>query len=358
MVSLWVLMLAGVAGLGGEGGSLIVEKVFGPEVKTGPYKHPAAIAELQNGDLYLVYYGGEGEYAVDTGVFGARRKKGSSRWSQPVRIAHDPFRSLGNPVIWQAPDGLVWLFYVVRWGETWSTSRIQGKVSRDGARTWSDSFVVSDVEGMMVRGKPIVLSSGEYLLPVYHETGNDTEKVGPDSTSRFLRWSLARREWLPSGAIRSPKGNIQPAIAEVSPGHVVAYCRRGGGYDPVTDGYIVWSESRDGGRTWAEGRDSSFPNPNAAVDLLRLRNGHLALIYNDSMNERSPLTVAISADGGKTWPWKRNVAEGSGDFAYPYAIEAADGSIHLVYTTDERTTIRHAVFTEAWVRGATVRRRE
>ena len=41
-------------------------------------------------------------------------------------------------VVWQAPDGLVWLFYVVRYGDTWSTSRVQFKVSRDHAETWSE----------------------------------------------------------------------------------------------------------------------------------------------------------------------------------------------------------------------------
>jgi predicted neuraminidase len=335
-----------------QSGSMRVERVFGPEVATGAYKHPASIAQLANGDLYLTYYGGAGEYAVDTGVFGARLRKGSSKWTRPVRVAHDPFRSLGNGTVWQAPDGVVWLFYVVRWGDTWSTSRIQAKVSRDGAHTWSDSFVVAETEGMMVRGAPIVLASGDYLLPVYHETGHDTEKVGADSTSRFLRWDAARRQWKPSGMIRSPKGNIQPAIAEVEPGHVVAFCRRGGGYDSVTDGYIVVSESRDGGRTWADGRDSSLPNPNAAMDLVKLRNGRLLLVYNDSMNERTPLTAAISEDGGKTWPHRRNVAEGPGDYAYPFAVQAADGMIHLVFTTDERTVIRRAVFDEEWVRAA------
>ena len=60
-----------------SGGELRIERMFGPEVKTGPYKHPARIEELRNGDLYAVYYGGEGEYAVDTGVFGSRLKKAS-----------------------------------------------------------------------------------------------------------------------------------------------------------------------------------------------------------------------------------------------------------------------------------------
>ena len=45
-----------------------VERIFGPEVPTGPYKHPACFTELKNGDLYLVYYGGKGEYANDTGA--------------------------------------------------------------------------------------------------------------------------------------------------------------------------------------------------------------------------------------------------------------------------------------------------
>lgn len=336
---------------GSAKGKLVIERVFGPEIPTGPYKHPASITELANGDLYLVYYGGEGEYATDTGVFGARLKKGARKWSRPQLVARDPFRSLGNAVVWQAPDGPVWLFYVVRWGDTWSTSRIQGKVSRDGAKSWSDSFVVSDAEGTMVRGRPVVLSSGEYLLPIYHETGFDTEIVGPDTTSRFLRFDpkAKTKAWKPAGIIRSPKGNLQPAVVELERDHLVAYCRRGGGYDPVTDGYLIRSESRDGGRTWTEGKDSAFPNPNAAVDFLKLRSGRLLLVYNASMNDRTPLTVALSPDGDRTWPYRRDLMSGKGDFAYPYAIQTRDGKIHVIFTTDERTVIRRAVFDESWV---------
>ena len=332
-------------------GEMKVERVFGPEVPTGPYKHPASITELANGDLYLVYYGGQGEYAPDTGVFGARLKQGSRRWTQPSLLAHDPFRSVGNGVVWQAPDGLVWLFYVVRWGETWSTSRIQAKVSHDGAQTWSDSFVVTEEEGTMVRGRPIVLDTGEYLLPIYHETGHNTELVGPDSTSRFLRFDPKTKVWKPSGVIHSQKGNIQPAVVQLTHDHLIAYCRRGGGYDPVTDGYIVRSESQDGGHTWTEGKDTAFPNPNAAVDFLKLRSGHLLLVYNDSMNERTPLTTALSVDGDHTWPYRRNLAIGPYDYAYPFAIQTRDGKIHVVFTSHERTVVEHAVFDETWLQG-------
>lgn len=192
------------------------ERVFGPETPTGKYKHPASITELSNGDLYLVWYGGEGEYATDTAVWGTRRRKRDSAWSQPRVLARDPFRSVGNAAIWQAPDGIVWLFYVNRFGDTWSTSRILGKISRDGAQTWSDAFVIANEAGMMVRSRPIALHDGDYLLPVYNETGSDTELVPPDSTSLFLRWDLKKKRWSETNRIKSRLGNIQPAVAQIA----------------------------------------------------------------------------------------------------------------------------------------------
>ena len=330
------------------GGEIKVERVLGPEVKTGDYKHPASFDELRNGDLYLVFFSGQGEYNDNSAaVFGARLARGGARWSPPDAIARDPFHSLGNPVIWQAPDGPVWLFYVSRYGTHWSDSRIASKVSRDGARTWSDSFMVACDDGMMVRGHPIVLHNGDYLLPVYHEVGRDTETVDADCTSLFLRLDPATKLWQPGERVRSRLGNIQPAVVEVAPGHLLAFCRRGGDYAGRPDGWLVRTESRDGGRTWSEGADSEFPNPNAAVDFIKLRNGHLLLVFNNSFTNRTPLTVAISTDNAKTFPYRRNIAEGPGDFAYPTAVQTRDGKIHVVYTSDERTVVRHAVFAEA-----------
>ena len=330
-------------------GELTVRRVFGPEVPTGPYKHPASLEELASGDLYLVYYGGEGEYATQTAVYGSRREKGKATWSPPRAIAHDPLRSVGNAVIWQGPDGLVWLFYVVRDGATWSTSRIQFKVSSDDARTWSDASVLSVEPGTMIRNRPIVLADGTYLLPAYKETGHDPELVGPDSTSMVFRFDPKTKMWSGGGRIRSPRGNIQPAVVQLDDKSLVAYCRRGGGYRPDEVGHLIRSASNDGGRSWGPGVDSPFPNPNAAVDFLRLGSGRLLLVYNESMVGRSPLTAALSPDGDKSWPHKRNIAEGQGDFAYPSAFQARDGSIHVVFTSQGRTVVNHAVFDEDWV---------
>ncbi|MGQ9916326.1 MAG: sialidase family protein [Bryobacteraceae bacterium] len=326
---------------------IFTERIFGPEVPTGPYKHPASICALDNGGLLLAYYGGEGEYAQSTAVFLSRLAPGARRWTRPVAVARDRFHSVGNGVCWQDPTGRVWLFYVIRFGPTWSTSRIAAKVSDDRGRSWSDPGLLSQEEGWMVRGKPIVLQSGRWLLPVYHEVGGGREHVEPETSSFFLIRDPGSEEWRPSGRIRSANGNLQPSPVELSPGHLLAFCQRGGGYGPAERGFIVAAESRDGGLTWSEGRDTDLPNPNSAVELVRLRSARLLLVYNPSMNRRTPLTAALSEDGGKTWPWKKNLAEGDDSFAYPSAAQTADGRIHVVYTSGGRKVIRRAVFLES-----------
>jgi predicted neuraminidase len=329
---------------------LVIEKIFGPETPTGRYKHPSTVTELDNGDLMLAYYGGGGEYEKETAVFGARLPKGGKEWTRPVVLARNPMYSMGNPVLWQAPDHRVWLFFVVRPGETWSTSRIGAKVSDDRGHTWSDTFMVTFDAGTMVRSRPITLSDGQYLLPIYHETGADTELTAPDTGSVFLRFDPATSTWSRSEKVLSRLGNLQAAVVELEPGRLLALCRRGGDYEPGNDGFVVRTESNDGGRTWSPGTETEFPNPNASVELIKLQSGALLFVYNHSMDERTPLRAVLSTDGGRTWPRQLDLAAGPGAFSYPTAIQIRDGTIHVTFTSDGRTVIRHARFREEDVR--------
>lgn len=328
---------------------LKITRVFGPETPGGKYKHPASIGELANGDLYIAYYGGEGEYKGDTAVFGSRRAKGQSTWTEPKKIADTPDRADGNGVIWQEPGGATWLFYVVRYGETWSDSVIKYKYSNDNGQTWTDSEMLSFQKGYMVRSQPIQLRDGDFLLPIYHEVGDDKESVGPDSASLFARYHKKTKEWTFTNEAHSRIGNIQPSVVQLDENNLLAYCRRGGGYGPMADGFIVKIESHDGGNTWGPGVDTEFPNPNAAVDLIRLKNGHLVLVYNNNnQGARNPLTMRVSTDLGKTWSAGRNVFDNPKDeAAYPYIIQTADGRIHGVFTSERRSVVNHFVLDEA-----------
>lgn len=333
---------------------ILIEHVIGKE-HPGKYKHPASITQLDNGDLLATYYGGDGEYEDDSKVWGIRRKAGESSWSEPKLLADTPFLGEGNGVVWQAPDGLVWLFYVQRYGDTWSESRTLAKISADGGETWSDSMVLNFELGTMCRGLPIVLNNGDYLLPVYHETGSDIDRTFPDTKSYFLRHTPKTRTWTPTGRIKSKHGNLQPEPVQLTDEHLIAYVRPGGDFEPSTSRYILRSESHDGGETWSKGKDSQFPNPNSAVSFIKLQSGKLLLVYNDSMNYRTPLTAAISEDNDQTWPHRRDLATSGIDntFGYPMAIQAKDGTIHVICTTGIRDTVILVSFKEEAILGHT-----
>lgn len=323
-------------------------RIFGPEVPTGPYKHPASLCALDNGGLLPAYYGGEGEYAQSTAVFLPCLAPGARRWTLPVAVARGPYRSVGNGVRWQDPLGRVWLFCVIRFGPTWSTSRITAKVSDDPGRSWSDPGLLSLEEGWMVRGKPIVLQSGRSLFPRLSRSGRlpRARRAGdvfllPDPRSRQRRVEAQRAH---------PLGERQPA-ALARRAFPRAICLPSAGVGAATARESAVSSSPPSPATAASpGRRAAtrtFRTSTRPWNSFRLRSGRLLLVYNPSVNRRTPLTAALSEDGGKTWPWKKNLAEGDDSFAYPSAARTADGRIHVVYTSGGRKVIRRAVFLES-----------
>ena len=116
----------------------------------------------------------------------------------------------------------------------------------------------------------------------------------------------------------------------------------------VGHGWLWVTASDDSGRTLAPPIDSRFPNPASPSALLRLADGHLVLVYNDSNRDRRPVSAALSADEGVTWHPPRVLVDGTGAYAYPSAIQTADGLIHIVYSHD-RQRIQHLILNEAWI---------
>ena len=152
-------------------------------------------------------------------------------------------------------------------------------------------------------------------------------------------------------------GNIQPALARRRDGTIVAFMRDNG--PPPKRVHL--SESRDRGQTWSTVVDSDLPNPGTSVDVVVLRSGAWALVYNDLERGRHSLAVALSTDEGRTWPVRRHLerdpagapGDALGQYHYPSIIQARDGTVHASYTqggTPAGSTIAHAAFNEAWVR--------
>lgn len=297
------------------------------KIDTGQYKHPLRLTELANGDLYLTRYGGNSQYNQDTAAV-SRLIKGGKQWSYPAPIARNPFQSM-NPVVWQSANRRVWFFFV-----------------HFGA-TWPSAFHVSLEEGAMIRRRPIPTPEGHYILPIYHETDSNTKKTSPNAPPMFLRYDPQQKQRTRSNKPYSRLGNLQPSAIELSPGHHLAFCRRGGGYEPGNDGFVAQTKSHNDGRTrpQSQGEETPFPNPNAAIERIKLKSRNLLFIFNDRVIDRTPLTAAVSKDQGKTF--RVNLREGPHSFAYPTPIQTQDDNIHICYTTDKRTTTSRSAMTEA-----------
>jgi predicted neuraminidase len=314
--------------------------------------HSSAICALPSGDLLAVWYGGSREGAGDVALFTSRLPAGSVKWTEPTVVmdrvmAEDELdrmiKKLGNAVLFPDRAGNLWMVYVSVSLGGWSGSTLNVKTSRDEGRTWSESrrltlnpfFNLSS----LVRNKPIYAKDGRIGLPVYHEMALAYPQMlwltpGPNGTVEDYRMR----------SLSSEIGLIQPTLVSLDDDRVLMLLRdRGEGRSLHT------AISNDNGWTWSDAEPSDLPNPDAAVDALRLWDGRILLVYNHSVIARENLQLAVSADHGRTWRTSA-VLEQSVDeeYSYPNLAEDQRGRIHLIYTW-QRARIKHVTFNRAWL---------
>ena len=92
----------------------------------------------------------------------------------------------------------------------------------------------------------------------------------------------------------------------------------------------------DDGRTWTPARLIDLPNPNSGIDAVRLKDGRIVLIFNNSYNKRTPLNLAVSEDG-EHFHIVRTLEDGPGQYSYPAIVQAANGDLLMTYSWRRQT---------------------
>lgn len=293
--------------------------------------HASTIAETQD-NLISAYFAGTDEGNKDVGIWISIKPKKGSKWSKPVEVANGiQFRRIPtkeqerhpcwNPVLYQAENGQLLLFYKV--GPTPRNWWGMLTVSNDQGKAWSEPRRLP--EGILgpVRAKPIKLPDKSLLCgsSTEHEGWRVHMEITPD-----LGKTWSRTEALNDGK-EFPA--IQPTILTYPDGKLQILCR--------SRGNLRQSWSDDGGKTWSPLILSTLPNPSAGIDAVSLADGRQLLVYNHSTKNRAQLNVAISTDG-KNWKaalkLEDNITVGGKRAygAYPAAIQASDGLVHITYT--------------------------
>jgi predicted neuraminidase len=299
-----------------------------------PYNHAATIVELDGGDLLVAWGAGSRELGPDTVIVSSRRKAGEKGWSSPVVIADKAERADANPVLFTDSTGAVHLLHVEMFGDTFCLGRVMEHISRDGGETWGEARVALDAVCMMVKNKPMRTSGGRWVLPAYQEAIYQSQFWTSDDG---VKWTTG------TPLLTLLNNNLQPSVVECSDGSLLALMRCSG------NGRFTWeARSTDGGKTWTLKDRCDLPNPNSGLDMVKLTDGKIVLIYNPNKQDRTPISAAISADNGKTWSPARAIETGDPQLSYPAVIQTRDGMIHVVYS-HRLEHIEHAEFNVEWL---------
>jgi len=200
--------------------------------------------------------------------------------------------------------------------------------------------------GWQTRNKPLQIGN-RLILPLYSDGLNLS--IMAITEDRGVHWKFS--EPILGG------GAIQPTLALNKDGSITILMRDNG----PPPKRLMKSISKDGGYTWSSVEDTDIPNPGTAADVVVLASGNRALVHNDIEDGRHRLSVWLSTDEGKTWPFRKILVNGQPGSAvrghYPAIIQGKDGQIHVSYTNQiagpkgepDLKNIVHASFSEDWL---------
>ncbi|GIN71605.1 hypothetical protein J14TS2_20800 [Bacillus sp. J14TS2] len=285
--------------------------------------HASTIVHLPNNEFLAAWFAGTQEGASDVDIWCARKQHG--KWSTPYKICGEEGLPHWNPVLFKGNNHILYLYYKVGYTiPKWHTRVIE---SKDNGKTWSapKELVPGDIGGRgPVRNKPIILENGNWLAPASIEEGNwdvfvdisrDQGESWESTDQIFLDHSLTKGD-----------GIIQPTLWESQTNKVHMLMRS-------TEGAIYRSDSEDGGETWSPAYPTPLPNNNSGIDLVKLGNGSLVLIYNPvrTSGVRTPLVLRYSTDNGDSWQGEISLETNEGEYSYP-AIISDGNKTYITYT--------------------------
>ncbi len=338
--------------------------------------HAANLSLLPDGTLACVWFGGTMEGMGDISVYLSRLAPGSDSWSAPEKMSDDGQKSEQNPLLFNAPDGKVWLLYTSQTSGHQDGAVVKRRISEDGGKSFGDVTALCDTPGTFVRQPIIVNGRGEWLLPVFRCIGvSGTRWSGDVDTAAVLISTDTGSSWTMHDVADSV-GAVHMNIVPLGGEEMVALYRN------RFSEQVLRSRSFDDGRSWSAPEPTDLPNNNSSMQAVRTGDGRIAMVYNHanaSMSDdrrlslydeiegdeaettsavaepagrkavwgvpRAPLSLAFSSNGGESFPERIDLETGDGfcltnnskdglnrEFSYPSILATPDGVIHVAFT--------------------------
>lgn len=276
-----------------------------------PRNDTASVAELADGTLLAVWHKYEDgpKGGSDFGlcrIYAKRSRDGGLTWTDE-RMLVDAAAGDNNvqaPALCVLPGGELLLVCLRGHAEDSSTmclyrSRDQGESFAEEPPIWSRS------SGQWLQGGAsglYLLADGSLLLPFHGGSGT---QGGQHNTIGCFRSVDGGRSWrLADGRVRLPmRGAMEASVAELDGGRLVMSIRS-------QLGAVFVSFSDDRGESWSLPQTTGLKSPESCTCIRALPGGReLVLFWNDSLYDpsihhygrRTPLSAAVSSDGGESW---------------------------------------------------------
>jgi Neuraminidase (sialidase) len=289
-----------------------------------PRNTEGSFVTLRDGRIlyaYTRFTGGTGDHD-SASIVGRYSSDGGRTWSgedTPI-LTREGAMNVMSVSLLRLKDGRIALFYLRK--NSVSDCRPCMRHSRDEGKTWSDPAVCASSDGYYVlnNDRAVQLRSGRIVLPVAYHPTVDGKFGSRGIAMTFLSddggatWRSSRTRLESASADRA--GFQEPGIIEMKDGRAMMFIR-------TQLGTQYLSFSADGCDTWTAARASDIVSPLSPASIERIPStGDLLMVWNDHSGvdesfranasrggKRTPLTVAISRDEGRTWIGKRNLLD-------------------------------------------------
>ncbi|MFN0168615.1 MAG: sialidase family protein [Bryobacteraceae bacterium] len=319
------------------------------------------VNRLASGRL-LAVWSVQAKGSRDSRVAAALSNDGGRTWSEPKTLVDHPTLFDGDPNT--LLDGKRVFVYVTSRdiNPPFAKSMTFMTRSDDEGLTWSAPVEIA-IPRNYVSGKQhngIKLRDGSLFMGICWDLWAEKGTApGTESSSHGVVAAMRSGDgvdWSPFGELSAhyPKvssfsvsGLDEPSFVELEGGEIFMLMRSGTARHRE-------ARSRDGGITWSLPKPSALTGHNTPANLWRLDGSpEIVVIWNHSPINRYPLSVALSADGGRTWSPPRNVAESDGpQISYPGIAQAADRTFVAVWQQQLKEggrAVRWARFNREWV---------
>lgn len=307
----------------GAGNELVLQINPGPD---NPRNSEGDFIELKKGRIMYVYsrfMGGSSSDHAPAQLVGRFSADGGKTWTKEDQVIVDKEGDMNvmSVSLLRLQNNNIALVYARK--NSLDDCMPQLRISTNEGKSWSKPLnIIQNMKGYFVvnNDRVVQLKNGRILVPVsLHKTSQTA--WSHKGTLRCYFSDDQGLTWKQGEEVPDPDSIItqEPGLVELKNGKVMMFIRASGGEQ-------YRSFSADHGETWSYAEPSGISSPISPASIKRIpKTGDLLLVWNNNgskgpgyfKSQRSPLTIAISKDEGKTWQKKKDIeVDPDGTFCY------------------------------------------